>query len=90
MSSPSLIIKEYVFHVEGMEESVKARIMRDIEPLSGMGEYWWDISHLWKTSGGVYSPSNRHGKTIESVESLMMAYARSFTVENGYIKNTGY
>ncbi|WLQ14349.1 hypothetical protein O5O45_00140 [Hahella aquimaris] len=90
VSSSREVVKEFVFNVEGLGESVKARITRDLEPISEIGEYSWDISHLWNTAGGIYSPSTRHGKTYEEVEALMMAYAKSFTIEHGYSKNEFY
>lgn len=90
MSSPSEVLKEYIFHVEGMEESVKARVTRDLEPIPETGGFSWDISHLWHTEGGVYSPSTRHGKTYEEVENLMMTYAKSFIIEHGVTKNNYY
>jgi hypothetical protein len=83
VSSPREIVKEFIFHVDGLEESLKSRIMRDLEPIANMGAYSWDISHLW----GGYSPSSRHAKTYEDAESSMMAYAMSFSVKNGVTKN---
>jgi hypothetical protein len=90
MSRSSEVLKEYIFHVEGMDESVKARLTRDLEPIKEMGEYSWDISHLWHTEGGVYSPSSRHGKVYKDVEALMFAYANSFSVAYGVTKNSYY
>ena len=90
VTSPRKVVQEYIFHVEGMEESLKARITLDIEPIEQMGAYSWDISHLWHTQGGPYCPSTTHGKTFDEVENLLMAYAMSFVTELGFSKNKFY
>lgn len=90
VTSPRKVLQEYIFHVDGMEESLKARITLDLEPFEQMGAYSWDISHLWHTEGGSYSPSSRHGKSFDEVEHMLMAYAKSFITKYGFSKNGYY
>jgi hypothetical protein len=75
------IVTEYVFRVEGLNHVVKGRVE---ERLGGdpAARYSWSISHHYRPSEnawGVYYPSKRSGPSIEVVESLLMAYADSFT-----------
>lgn len=85
MKYPKEILHEYVFHVDGMSETVKARIMRDLDPDGHSGEFSWDISHFCKEGYG-----NRHAATIEEAQALLRKYAESLTADNIYARNICY
>ncbi len=74
------VVKQYVFWVEGLSHTVKARITRNLDP----GEtrpFTWEISHHYKPSAGagVYYPSEVSALTIEVAKRLLFMYAEMFT-----------
>jgi len=86
MSSPKEIIREYVFNLEGMSESIKARVMRDFQANPQLGDFSWDISHFCKDGGS----SHRHAQTEKEATALMMNYIDTLTAQNIYAKNIRY
>ena len=86
MSSPKEVLREYIFHLDGMSESIKARIMRDLHPNPQLGAFSWDISHFCKDGGS----SHRHAQSEEKATSLMMDYIATLTAEKIYAKNFRY
>jgi hypothetical protein len=85
MRLPKEILHEYVFNLDGMSESIKARIMRDLEPNEHTGPYSWDISHFCKDGSG-----NRHAETLVEAKKLLLAYTKSLTAEKIFAKNICY
>lgn len=85
MRSPREILHEYVFNLEGMSESIKARIMIDLRPGNPMGSYSWDISHFCKDCN-----ANRHAKTLEDAKQELKEYTNSLTAEKIFAKNVCY
>jgi len=86
MSSPKEILREYVIHLEGMSESIKARVMRDLAPDPQLGVFSWDISHFSREGGSAH----RHAQTAEEATALMMEYINTLNAENIYAKNFRY
>lgn len=75
------IVKQYVFWVEGLDDTVKGRISRNLDPNAGQ-PFLWEISLHYKpsvTAGGVYYPSVVSADTLEHAEMLLFAYAKAFT-----------
>lgn len=86
MRSPKEILREYVFHLDGMSESIKARVMRDLEPNDHAGPYSWDVSHFSREAAS----SHHHANTEEEARSLMLEYVRSLSAQKIYAKNICY
>ncbi len=78
------IVKQYVFRVEGLSHSVKARILRNLDGGSTQ-PFRWKISHRW----GDYNPSKVSAPTIKEAEEFLLAYARGFT-NSGVTENLDY
>ncbi len=74
------VIKQYVFWMDELGQTVKARISRNLDSTSAK-PFSWDISHHWRPSpgAGFYFPSALSAITLENAEALMLAYAKSFT-----------
>lgn len=84
------VVKEYVVEVEGLDFSVKARIMKSTDS-GGKEEFRWDISHYYCPSqgAGVYSPSKRTDASFRVLEGLLKAYMGNFTMI-GVVPNEYY
>lgn len=74
------IVKEFVLRVDGLEFSVKGRIVKTVNP-KGEDEFEWHISHHCKPSqgAGVYFPSVTSGNKQEDVEQFLIGYMQVFT-----------
>ncbi len=84
------VIAEYVFSIEGLEQTVKGRIVKsdEIPHLP----YQWDISHYcmpFEDAAGVYIPGRFAAETVEEATDMLISYAKSFTTF-GVQKNPFY
>jgi len=80
MVTKSVILREYVFSVDGVEHPVYGRIVQtnEIENCP----FRWDISHYYRPSESaitVYHPSRHHAESFEEAEGLLLDYANAFT-----------
>jgi len=85
MHSPKEILHEYVFHLDGMSESIKARIMKDVFPEEHHGPYSWDISHFRRDGGGRH-----HADTLEDAKESLKAYTDTLKADRIFGKNICY
>jgi hypothetical protein len=85
MREPKEILHEYVFHLDGMTESIKARIMVDLMPSDHHGPYSWDISHFFKDCDAA-----RHAETLDEAKEQLKAYTQTLTVDKIFAKNLCY
>lgn len=75
------IVKEYVLRIEGLDHSVKGRVVKLIKD-TGAEEYTWDISHNYRPSesaAAVYYPSEKTTNSFKETESLLLQYMNGFT-----------
>lgn len=75
-----MLIKEYEFHVNGLDHPIIAWIVlnHEVQHLP----YQWFISHYCRPSekyNSVYRPSRRHTASFEEAECLLMSYVDKFT-----------
>ncbi|MDM4091610.1 hypothetical protein [Klebsiella oxytoca] len=85
MVIPFKIIEEYVFYVQGIKGTVRARIMQQV--LSGeeraakkkeglrLEEFSWDVSHFDNQPQG---PHNYHPSSIEEARGQLIDYMNKF------------
>ncbi len=75
------VVTEYVLIVEGLDHSVKGRIIRLIKD-GGAEEYSWDISHYYRPSESaatVYHPSKKTTNSFDETKFLLTQYMNGFT-----------
>jgi len=84
------VVKQYIFWVENLPHTVKARVSRNLDPTVEL-PYRWEISHYYKPSGagGVYHPSKLSAETQKEAEQFMRIYAEFFT-DIGVTQNENY
>ena len=86
MRVPREILHEYVFDLEGMSESIKARVMVDISAKPHtIGPYSWDISHFFKDCD-----ARHRAKKLEEDQANLRQYTLSLSAEKIFAKNHCY
>ncbi|MDF1691504.1 MAG: hypothetical protein P1U47_03960 [Zhongshania sp.] len=86
MRTPRKILDEYIFNLEGMSESIKARIMVDISAKPHpIGAYSWDISHFFKDCDARHRAS-----TLEEAQENLRLYTLSLMADKVFAKNLCY
>ena len=73
------VIKEYILDESGLESPVKGRIL-----LLKDGEYYWQISHYWKTKNalGPDVPGVRRAESPEGAKDDLLRYMVGFNIDN--------
>lgn len=86
MKVPREILHEYVFNLDGMSESIKARVMIDMsaKPHSE-GPYSWDISHFFSDC-----QARHRAATLEQCQAYLKEYTLSLTADKVFARNLCY
>lgn len=84
------VVKEFVVRVDGFDEPIKARVIKNLYTKTDF-EFQWEVSHYYKPTedAGIYYPDNRLGRTYEDCRNVMFYYLKSF-VNIEIVKNNYY
>lgn len=85
MTTPHKIIEEYIFHVPGVQGTVRGRILQrilsseDIEKIQSQSLTWtefsWDVSH---TDNQLQQPGTYHPGSCQEACSQLFSYMNKF------------
>jgi hypothetical protein len=84
------VAKEYQFSFEGVDEKIKARILKIV--IGANAKFAWEVNYYCKLEDemDVYSPSAPFEQTFEETEHKMMRYIERFSTSTAIKKNSFY